>query len=202
MRIAILSDIHANIQALQAVLEDIDADDNIDEIWSLGDLIGYGANPEECVEVGREHFTFSLAGNHDFVVTGRAPSATIASLVGPQYYWIKHTHPVALMGYIAVLEGNPPVATAIDRLIERTGFPPEAFRTLTEHSALDAHHFDEFNQALDALPLTPDQSALVGVSAMHTVASIARLFDEIVESVAARPYRRSTSPAADMPGVD
>jgi len=136
------------------------------------------------------------------VVTGRAPSATIASLVGPQYYWIKHTHPVALMGYIAVLEGNPPVATAIDRLIERTGFPPEAFRTLTEHSALDAHHFDEFNQALDALPLTPDQSALVGVSAMHTVASIARLFDEIVESVAARPYRRSTSPAADMTGVD
>jgi hypothetical protein len=121
------------------------------------------------------------------IVTGRTPSASIASLVGPQYYWIQHAHPVALMGYISVLEGNPPVATAIDRLAERTGFPQEAFRTLRAHSALDPHHFDEFNQALDALPLTGEQSALVGVSAMHTVASIARLFDEMVESAAARP---------------
>lgn len=121
------------------------------------------------------------------VVTDRAPSASIATLVGPQYYWIQHAHPVALMGYIAVLEGNPPVATAVDRLAERTGFPPEAFRTLREHSALDTDHFDEFNRALDALPLTAEQSALVGVSALHTVASITRLFDEIVESVPARP---------------
>ena len=117
-------------------------------------------------------------------VTGRAPSARIAGLVGAQYYWIAHVHPVALMGYIAVLEGNPPAETAIDRLAERTGFPPAAFRTLREHSGLDPHHFHEFNQALDALPLTAGQATLVGVSAMHTVASIVGLFEEMVAAVA------------------
>lgn len=120
-------------------------------------------------------------------VTGRAPSAGIAALVGAQYYWIRHAHPVALMGYIAVLEGNPPAEAAIDRLAERTGFPPAAFRTLREHSGLDPHHFEEFNEALDALPLTAEQSALVGLSAMHTVASIAGLFEEMVASLAIRP---------------
>lgn len=117
------------------------------------------------------------------VVTGRAPSASIASLVGPQYYWIQHAHPVALMGYIGVLEGSPPVDTAVDRLADRTGFPPEAFRTLREHSSLDPHHLDEFNRTLDELPLTAGQSALVGVSALHTVVSITRLFDEMVDAV-------------------
>ena len=117
------------------------------------------------------------------VITDRAPSVTIATLVGPQYYWIQHAHPVALMGYIAVLEGNPPAVAAVDRLADRTGFAPEAFRTLREHGALDPHHFDAFNQALDALPLSAEQSALVGVSALHTVASIARVFDDIVRSV-------------------
>jgi hypothetical protein len=119
------------------------------------------------------------------VITERAPSVTIATLVGPQYYWIQHVHPVTLMGYIAVLEGNPPAVAAIDRLAERTGYSPAAFRTLREHAALDTHHFDEFNHVLDALPLSADQSALVGVSALHTVAQIARVFDEILERVPA-----------------
>ena len=120
------------------------------------------------------------------VITDRAPSVAIATLVGPQYYWVQHAHPVALMGYIAVLEGNPPAVAAIDRLVDRTGFPPEAFRTLREHGALDPHHFDEFNRTLDALQLSAEQSGLIGASALYTVAAIARVFDDIVESVSER----------------
>ncbi len=47
-------------------------------------------------------------------VLARMPSPTVAALVGSQYYWIRHYHPVALLGYIAVLEGTPPVAEHVD----------------------------------------------------------------------------------------
>ncbi len=61
--IAIISDIHANLEALQAVLEDIRSQ-NIGVIYCLGDVIGYGPNPCECIDVCRE-FDLCLLGNHD-----------------------------------------------------------------------------------------------------------------------------------------
>ncbi len=69
MRVAILSDIHANRQALEAVLEAIDAA-AIDQLWCLGDLVGYGADPNDCVNLMREHASLCLVGNHDLAVTG------------------------------------------------------------------------------------------------------------------------------------
>lgn len=64
MRFAIISDIHGNLEALQAVLEDIDSQ-NIDEIICLGDIIGYGANPNECLELVKSRCSVILLGNHD-----------------------------------------------------------------------------------------------------------------------------------------
>ena len=60
---AILSDIHGNIEALQAVLEDIKLQ-NVDEICCLGDIVGYGPNPRECIDLCRD-FKLALLGNHD-----------------------------------------------------------------------------------------------------------------------------------------
>ncbi|MEQ8191250.1 MAG: metallophosphoesterase family protein, partial [Candidatus Eremiobacterota bacterium] len=54
MRYAVISDIHSNIDALEKVLKKIE-DDNIDRILCLGDIVGYGANPNECVERVREN---------------------------------------------------------------------------------------------------------------------------------------------------
>jgi len=68
-RLALVSDVHGNLPAFKAVLEDIRKEE-ADEIWCLGDLVGYGAQPEECVELAREECTVCLAGNHDLVVTG------------------------------------------------------------------------------------------------------------------------------------
>jgi len=68
-RIALVSDVHGNLPAFQAVLEEVRGEE-VDEIWCLGDLVGYGAQPEECVELARETCTVCLAGNHDLVVTG------------------------------------------------------------------------------------------------------------------------------------
>lgn len=64
MRLAIISDIHANLEALTRALELI-ASQNVDEIICLGDIVGYGANPNECVELVRERCSTVLLGNHD-----------------------------------------------------------------------------------------------------------------------------------------
>ncbi len=62
-KLAIISDIHGNLEALQAVLADIEQV-GVDEICSLGDVIGYGPNPRECID-GCRNFSFSILGNHD-----------------------------------------------------------------------------------------------------------------------------------------
>jgi diadenosine tetraphosphatase ApaH/serine/threonine PP2A family protein phosphatase len=69
MRVAVVSDIHANRHAFEAVLADLDAA-GADEVWCLGDLVGYGGEPNECVELARERADLCLAGNHDLAVTG------------------------------------------------------------------------------------------------------------------------------------
>jgi predicted phosphodiesterase len=69
MKVAVISDIHANRHAFEATLEAVAASDAA-ELWCLGDLVGYGAEPDACVELAREHAAVCLAGNHDMAVTG------------------------------------------------------------------------------------------------------------------------------------
>jgi diadenosine tetraphosphatase ApaH/serine/threonine PP2A family protein phosphatase len=69
VRIAVISDIHANLHALDAVVSDIDAAE-VDQEWCLGDLVGYGPRPNECVDLVRERASLSLCGNHDLAVLG------------------------------------------------------------------------------------------------------------------------------------
>lgn len=64
MRRALISDIHANLEAFEAVLGDIKSQ-GVTEIVCLGDIIGYGPNPCECVDLVMEHCTLALMGNHD-----------------------------------------------------------------------------------------------------------------------------------------
>ncbi|TMD59402.1 MAG: hypothetical protein E6I91_20330 [Chloroflexi bacterium] len=74
MRYAIFTDIHANLEALEAVLEKIDEiarKKPIDQIWFLGDLVGYGPNPNECITTLRERTDVIIAGNHDWAAVGK-----------------------------------------------------------------------------------------------------------------------------------
>jgi diadenosine tetraphosphatase ApaH/serine/threonine PP2A family protein phosphatase len=68
VRYLVMSDIHANLPALEAVLADAFL---YDEVWLLGDLVGYGPDPNECIEVVRELPCTNLAGNHDWGVLGK-----------------------------------------------------------------------------------------------------------------------------------
>src|SRR5581483_713354 len=72
MRIAVVSDVHGNRHAFEAVLEAV-AQAGVDELWCLGDLVGYGAEPDACVDLAREHAAVCLAGNHDLGVIGALP---------------------------------------------------------------------------------------------------------------------------------
>jgi predicted phosphodiesterase len=67
MRVAIASDIHGNKHAFQAVIAAAE-DDGAEELWCLGDLVGYGAEPDACVALADAHCTICLAGNHDLAV--------------------------------------------------------------------------------------------------------------------------------------
>jgi diadenosine tetraphosphatase ApaH/serine/threonine PP2A family protein phosphatase len=88
MRIALVSDVHGNRPAFEAVLADVDAE-SPDEIWCLGDLVGYGAQPNECVALARERCDLCLAGNHDLVVTGEIDIADFSSSAAAAARWTR-----------------------------------------------------------------------------------------------------------------
>jgi len=113
-------------------------------------------------------------------VLGRMPSPTVAALVGSQYYWILHYHPVAFLGFVALMEGFPPTPELIETLVARTGSPREAFRTYVEHGDLDPGHRDHLDRTIDSLPLTPEHESALGVSAIASAALVARALEELV----------------------
>jgi hypothetical protein len=113
-------------------------------------------------------------------VLSRTPSRHVAALVGSQYYWVLHAHPVALLGYATLVEGSPVEPAALEYL-ERAGIPREGLRTLYLHAELDVGHGAEAGRFLDSLPLTVEQLRLIGLSAMHSVEQLSLVIDEVVQ---------------------
>ena len=71
MRAAIVADIHANLAAFEAVLRHAEAEGSLDAIWCLGDTVGYGPQPNECLALLRRYEGRAVAGNHDLAACGR-----------------------------------------------------------------------------------------------------------------------------------
>jgi diadenosine tetraphosphatase ApaH/serine/threonine PP2A family protein phosphatase len=106
MRVAVISDVHSNLSALQAVLADVDAA-AVDELWCLGDVVGYGPRPNECCDLVRGRAALSLCGNHDLAVlgtldvtefagdAGRAARWTAEVLGAEQSVWLRTLRPLA-----------------------------------------------------------------------------------------------------------
>jgi predicted phosphodiesterase len=88
MRLAVLSDIHANEPALEAVLGDISTRE-IDETWCLGDVVGYGAQPDGCVKRVFESCTAKLAGNHDLAVLEALDISSFSPAAADAVYWTR-----------------------------------------------------------------------------------------------------------------
>ncbi|MET7754628.1 iron-containing redox enzyme family protein [Streptomyces sp. NPDC005389] len=139
-------------------------------------------------EEERDHDAWLL---DDLAAAGAGPSAVphpiVVELAGAQYYRIEHEHPVALLGYIAVLEGNAPGPRLADRLAEVTGLPDGAFRTLREHAELDGGHLHDLYGVFDALAPSPARQTAVSVSALHTANLLTRLFLSLAEDNGGHP---------------
>ena len=90
MRVAIVSDIHGNRHAFEAVLDAIEASE-CQEMWCLGDLVGYGAEPDACVELARRYAAICLAGNHDLGVRGALPLEEFSRGAALAARWTQNT---------------------------------------------------------------------------------------------------------------
>lgn len=123
------------------------------DVWALEDLETAGCDPERVLSI--------------------TPSFEVARLVGSQYYWIQHHHPLMLLGYIAVLEAFPPADSKIDEIRDRSGLPESAFRTLRIHGDLDPTHSAEIDQTFDTLPLDQEHLQMVGLSVLHSCEALA-----------------------------
>jgi hypothetical protein len=107
----------------------------------------------------------------------------IAALIGTQFFRIRHSHPVAILGLLW-LEVYPPDALAVERLIEKTGLPRDGFRQLLLHSDLDARHGDELQEVVDSLPLEPWHEELIGLSALQTMSFLIDAWLDVVAAPA------------------
>lgn len=98
-----MSDIHGNLQAFEAVLDAIEASD-CEEMWCLGDLVGYGADPDACVALARDHAAICLAGNHDMGVRGDLPLEQFSRGAALAARWTQETIAPDTIEYLKGLE--------------------------------------------------------------------------------------------------
>ncbi len=136
------------------------------------------------IEEERDHDNWLL---DDMKASGIDPKRTlarltpghVATLLGAQTFWILQQHPVAFLGYIAVIEGNPPTYAHLESVREATGFPDEAFRCLREHADADQEHGAELWSLIDSLPLSALHHQLLALSAFETIEGVSRVFDQL-----------------------
>ena len=88
MTAAIISDIHANLEALQAVFKSIDQY-GVDAVYCLGDIVGYGPNPNECIELVRKKCDHVLIGNHDYAAIGKTNIEYFNQYAKAAAYWTR-----------------------------------------------------------------------------------------------------------------
>ena len=103
LRAAVLSDVHSNQPALEAVLAAIDAA-GVEEIWCLGDVVGYGAQPDACADLIQQRCDVCLVGNHDLAVLGRLDIATFSDTAAVAVEWTQEHVSAATLEFLRGLE--------------------------------------------------------------------------------------------------
>jgi predicted phosphodiesterase len=140
LRVAVISDVHGNLHALQAVLGALEADAP-DEIWSLGDVVGYGPRPNPCCALVAERARLGLAGNHDLGVLGSIDLAEFSDEAAESARW---TQTVLSDESRAYLAGLPTYTKAPDaELYHASPRDPVWDYVLTADAALDALELTE-----------------------------------------------------------
>jgi predicted phosphodiesterase len=103
VRLAILSDIHSNLPALEAVLDDAEGS-GVEELWCLGDVVGYGAQPDECARLVAERCGLCLVGNHDLAVLGELDISAFSPAAAAAVRWTRDVAEPETMDFLRGLE--------------------------------------------------------------------------------------------------
>ena len=141
---AILSDVHSNLEALEAVLADV-ARTGADEILCLGDFVGYGASPNECIERLRPLVTAAVAGNHDVAVCGRIRLGSFGSNAAMAANWTGTVLSPLNQAYLESLPISVRHAGAL--LVHSSPSEPRAWHYVQEVGDARAE-FDAFQEPL------------------------------------------------------
>jgi diadenosine tetraphosphatase ApaH/serine/threonine PP2A family protein phosphatase len=100
--VAVITDIHSNLPALEAVLADIDSRD-VGRIWCLGDVVGYGADPDACTDLVRERCELCLVGNHDLAVLGELDIAAFSEAAADAVEWTRQNVEARTLDFLGEL---------------------------------------------------------------------------------------------------
>jgi diadenosine tetraphosphatase ApaH/serine/threonine PP2A family protein phosphatase len=138
MRYLVLSDIHANLPALEAVLQDAPP---FDRIWCIGDVIGYGPDPSECVELLREYEHDCIAGNHDWATLGRLDSDDFNPDARRALEWTRTHLDGAGRAYLEQL----PTSLTFDDFTLVHGSPRQPVWEYILYAGVAASNFEYFN---------------------------------------------------------
>ena len=107
MHVAVITDIHANLPALEAVLAS-DRSAGVEEIWCLGDVVGYGAEPDACAELVRERCAVCLVGNHDLAVLGGLDISSFSEAAAEAVEWTREQSASATLEFLREPRPRPP----------------------------------------------------------------------------------------------
>ena len=178
MRYAILADIHANLAALTAVLNDVNEKGGADEIWCLGDIVGYGPEPRECIKVLRECTQVCVSGNHDLGAAGKidlnlfnrvaaeACRWTAKQLSTADFLYLEELPKVIKKGDYYLVHGSPrdpPMEYIMSTDIAQSNF--EYFDTkycFVGHTHIAAAYKEEAAEAVLAVSLKPGIGLVTG----------------------------------------
>jgi diadenosine tetraphosphatase ApaH/serine/threonine PP2A family protein phosphatase len=103
MRVAVISDIHANLPALEAALAAIEKAEP-EEIWCLGDVVGYGAHPDACAEIVQERCAICLVGNHDLAALEELDISSFSAAAAEAVEWTKENAKTETLDFLRGLE--------------------------------------------------------------------------------------------------
>ena len=101
MRCLLISDVHANLAAFETVIRDAG---QFDVVWCLGDMVGYGPDPNECIGLLREYPHVCLAGNHDWAVLGRLDVRGFNADARAANHWTQDVITSSAQAYLQILE--------------------------------------------------------------------------------------------------
>jgi len=175
--------IRASVPLMQATLDVCSADPHsADPV-----LLRFGTYLERHIVEERGHDNWILddaevMGIDRRLLLERVPCETAMRMVGSQYYWILHYHPAAMLGYIAVMEGNPPRAEFIEEVAERNQLPLEAFSSFLLHAKVDPKHKADLDLLRDPLPLSDQGHTVIGLSALQTIQYLKSVLAEVNKS--------------------